>query len=67
MNGGKPSGVRCLHLLDNNKCALFGDPARPQVCSDYQAEPAFCGRNRNEAIEILYSLEGKSNYLFPEE
>ena len=67
MADGKPSGVRCIHLLEDYRCALFGDPARPKVCSDYQAEPDFCGRNREEALEILYSLEGKGNYLFPEE
>ena len=67
MPDGKPSGVRCIHLLKDYKCALFDDPLRPQVCIDYQAELVFCGRNRTEALEILYSLEGKSNYLFPEE
>ncbi|HOW40323.1 MAG TPA: YkgJ family cysteine cluster protein [Bacteroidales bacterium] len=67
MPEGKPSGVRCIHLLDDYRCALFGDPSRPQVCIDYQAEPDFCGRTREEAMQILYSLEGKGNYLFPEE
>ena len=67
MPDGKPSGVRCIHLMEDYKCALFGDPSRPKVCSDYQAEHEFCGTNRSEALQILYSLEGKSNYLFPEE
>jgi len=57
MPDGKPAGVRCIHLLDDYKCALFGDPSRPKVCLDYQAEELFCGKDREEAIRILNSLE----------
>lgn len=53
---GKPSGVRCIHLTDDYKCALYGDPTRPVVCSDFRADPEFCGSNRDEALRILYSL-----------
>jgi hypothetical protein len=57
MPSGKPAGVRCIHLKDDNKCALFGDSSRPKVCSDYIAEPDFCGNDREEAIRILRSLD----------
>jgi hypothetical protein len=43
-------------LLDDYKCALFGDPSRPKVCEDFKAEPEFCGSNREEAMRILGSL-----------
>ncbi|MFN8241134.1 MAG: hypothetical protein U0X39_10370 [Bacteroidales bacterium] len=56
MPDGKPPGVRCIHLLDDYRCALFGQPSRPKVCLDYQAEPLFCGENREEALRILYEL-----------
>jgi hypothetical protein len=56
---GKQSGVKCIHLLDDYRCALFGNPERPKVCSDYQAEEAFCGINREEALKILYELENR--------
>jgi len=59
MPNGKPSGVRCVHLLEDYRCALFGNPQRPKVCGDYQAEPDFCGVNREEAMAILYNLERK--------
>ena len=58
MPGGKPAGVRCIHLLSDYKCALWEDPSRPKVCSDYTAEVQFCGNSRDEAIEILKLLEG---------
>jgi Fe-S-cluster containining protein len=57
MPGGKPAGVRCVHLDDTWRCDLFGDPRRPQCCSDFQAEPDFCGNDREEAIIILGRLE----------
>lgn len=56
MPDGKPAGVRCIHLTNDYKCALWGDPSRPKVCSDYKAEPEFCGNNREEALSILASL-----------
>ena len=58
MGEGKEAGKRCIHLLDDYRCALFGDPRRPRVCSDFMAEEAFCGTNRDEAMEILLRLEG---------
>lgn len=57
MPGGKPAGVRCVHLDETWRCGLFGDPRRPQCCSDFQAEPDFCGNDREEAIIILGRLE----------
>jgi hypothetical protein len=58
MPDGKPAGVRCIHLMDDYKCALFGDPSRPKVCCDYKAEPEFCGSTRAEALRILEYLSG---------
>jgi Fe-S-cluster containining protein len=56
MPGGKPAGVRCLHLLDDYRCALYYSPERPVVCGDFKAEPDFCGKSREEALQILYNL-----------
>ncbi|WP_394169086.1 YkgJ family cysteine cluster protein [Saccharospirillum alexandrii] len=60
MPAGKPAGVRCVHLLDDARCALFGRPERPAVCSAFKAEAAFCGANREEALQILDDLEVSS-------
>ena len=56
MPGGKPAGVRCIHLADDYRCALWGRPERPAVCSAFKAEEEFCGRDREEAERILSSL-----------
>ncbi|MDY0099217.1 MAG: YkgJ family cysteine cluster protein [Bacteroidales bacterium] len=56
MPDGKPAGVKCIHLLDDMTCALYGDPSRPKVCIDFKPDPDFCGNSRDEAMRILYSL-----------
>jgi hypothetical protein len=56
MPEGKPTGVRCIHLLDDYRCGLYGDPSRPKVCSAFKAEEEFCGKDREEAMRILSAL-----------
>ncbi|MCB1812690.1 MAG: YkgJ family cysteine cluster protein, partial [Candidatus Competibacteraceae bacterium] len=34
---GKPAGVRCVQLDEQNQCRLFGRPERPKVCVSLQA------------------------------
>ena len=57
MPGGKPAGVRCLHLSVENLCQLFGDPRRPSVCGEFDADPEVCGDSREEAIRLIGWLE----------
>jgi hypothetical protein len=56
MPDGKKAGVRCINLMDDYRCAIYNDPGYPKVCSDFNAEPEFCGTGREEAMRILYSL-----------
>jgi Fe-S-cluster containining protein len=57
MPHGKPAGVRCVHLTDNNLCALFGKPERPDVCRLFQPSLDVCGHSRQEAFILLTLLE----------
>ena len=57
MPEGKPAGVRCLHLNDNNLCNLFGHPDRPKICGGFTPEELFCGSCREEAVNNLRELE----------
>jgi Fe-S-cluster containining protein len=57
MPDGKPAGVRCVQLDENNLCLLFYDPRRPQVCIDFQAMPDVCGSSREEAMQLLAAME----------
>lgn len=54
---GKPAGVRCSQLSDNNRCLLFGQPERPAVCSSLQPSPEMCGQDREQALRHLTELE----------
>ena len=60
MPGGKPAGVRCVHLTDAFRCALWGHPDRPAVCDRFQADPIVCGSAREEALVLLGALEAAS-------
>ncbi|MDK2777543.1 MAG: YkgJ family cysteine cluster protein [Pseudomonadota bacterium] len=57
MPQGKPAGVRCIQLDENNLCRLFGDARRPAVCAQFQAEDDVCGGSRDEALATLQQLE----------
>lgn len=57
MPNGKPAGVRCVQLDENNRCRLYGDPRRPQACIDFRAMPDVCGSSREEAMRLLAAME----------
>lgn len=57
MPHGKPAGVRCVQLTDDNRCAIFGRPERPAVCSSLRPEAAMCGSDRTHALAWLAQLE----------
>ncbi len=57
MPNGKPAGVRCIQLDENNLCKIFGQPDRPKVCAEFTAEAEFCGTTNQQAIQILTELE----------
>ena len=57
MPNGKPAGVRCVQLTDDNRCRLYGDPRRPQVCIDFRPMPDVCGSSREEAMRLLEEME----------
>lgn len=57
MPDGKPAGVRCAQLMDDNRCAIFGRPERPAVCSSLRPEPAMCGADRAHALAYLQAMD----------
>ena len=62
MLNGKPAGVRCIQLLDDFKCALFGKPERPAFCGSLQPSEEMCGNDNSEnqrehAMTWLTNLE----------
>lgn len=57
MPDGKPAGVRCVQLTDDNLCRLFGLPERPAVCVRLRPSPEMCGDTAEEAMLYLSTLE----------
>jgi uncharacterized protein len=57
MPDGKPAGVRCVQLTDDNLCKLFGSTERPAVCGKLRASIEMCGENREQAYAYLVTLE----------
>ena len=57
MPHGKPAGVRCVQLTDDNRCAIFGRPERPACCSGLQPSEEMCGASREQALAWIERLE----------
>lgn len=57
MPDGKPAGVRCVQLTDDNRCRLYGQPQRPAVCVRLRPTEEMCGRTAEEALRRLTRLE----------
>ncbi|MFZ5578895.1 MAG: YkgJ family cysteine cluster protein [Pseudomonadota bacterium] len=57
MPNGKPAGVRCVQLDDEDRCKLFGRPERPAVCGSLQPSESMCGNSREQAMQRLELLE----------
>jgi uncharacterized protein len=57
MPQGKRAGERCVQLLADMRCAIFGLPERPAFCASLRPSQEMCGASREEALEFLTSLE----------
>jgi len=61
MPQGKPAGVRCVQLLPDNRCAIFGQPERPAFCGGLQPSLEMCGPDREYALRWLADLENQTS------
>lgn len=57
MPDGKPAGMRCIQLDEQNRCMIFGKLERPAFCASLQPSEEMCGESRADAIEWLSKLE----------
>jgi hypothetical protein len=57
MENGKPAGVRCVQLTDENLCGIFASNLRPAVCGNLRPDSEMCGSNTSEAMQILTRME----------
>jgi len=54
---GKPVGIRCIHLSDNNYCRIYGTKDYPDVCRNLVPSEEMCGSTFEEAMQYLIRLE----------
>ncbi len=57
MPQGKPAGVRCVQLDEENRCRIFGRPERPAFCGSLQPSREMCGDSGEQATFWLTALE----------
>ncbi|MBK5277078.1 MAG: YkgJ family cysteine cluster protein [Desulfuromonadales bacterium] len=57
MRNGKPAGMRCIQLTNDNLCNIFGTVHRPSVCGSLQPNREMCGSSSREAMKILTQWE----------
>jgi len=57
MPQGKPAGVRCVQLMADQRCAIFGQPERPACCGGLQPSEEMCGGSRTQAMRWLAWME----------
>jgi uncharacterized protein len=57
MPNGKPAGMRCIQLDEQNRCMIFGKPERPAFCGSLQPSVEMCNDTREQAMIWLSHLE----------
>jgi Fe-S-cluster containining protein len=57
MPDGKPAGVHCVQLTDDNRCLIFGQPDRPAVCNNLRPSLEMCGTTDDHAYAYLAWLD----------
>jgi Fe-S-cluster containining protein len=57
MPKGKPAGVRCIQLDEQDRCKIFGRPERPAVCGSLRPSEDMCGGSREQALRWLGQLD----------
>jgi len=57
MPEGKPAGVRCINLNEENLCRIYFSKERPEVCRSLMPSPEMCGPDNEHAMKYLAELE----------
>jgi Fe-S-cluster containining protein len=57
MPQGKPAGVRCPQLTEDNRCKVHGLRERPAVCASFPVSVEHCSSGREEALLLLAEME----------
>ncbi len=63
MPNGKPAGIVCIHLDENNfKCRIWNTAEYPKVCKQFAPEMSVCGDTRTQALRLIDELEKYTSF-----
>jgi len=57
MPNGKPAGVRCVNLNDDNGCMIHLSEDYPSICKSFKANIELCGDTNEDAKKNIAELE----------
>lgn len=57
MPEGKPAGIRCKNLDENNLCTIHDKSFYPEVCKNFKMNYETCGDNPEFAFRNLSEIE----------
>jgi hypothetical protein len=57
MPDGKPAGVRCVQLTEDDRCLIFASGMRPSVCGSLKPSIEMCGCSAGESMQRLAEWE----------
>jgi Fe-S-cluster containining protein len=57
MPKGKPPGIKCINLTEENLCRIYYSDERPEVCKNIKPSFEMCGTDNEHAIDYLNRLE----------
>lgn len=60
MPNGKLAGQVCVQLTEDNKCKIFNQIERPEVCAKFRPANDVCGDSRMQALDNLMYMENST-------
>jgi len=57
MKDGKPAGIRCINLNEDNLCNIYNTELYPRVCSNFSPSVEMCGTTTEDARLYLETME----------
>ena len=65
MPDGKPAGTQCINLTEEGLCIIYNQPDYPEVCRLFKPDPVYCGRSKEEALEIYKEQNKDARNVVP--
>ncbi len=61
MPNGKPAGIKCVNLGEDNTCLIHNTESYPNVCKEFSPSLEMCGESTEYALSYLKKLEAMTS------